>query len=157
MECEGYDDMDVFVWVQKIDNRGNVLSEFVVPNHGAALQDFTQDGASTLRYKGSHGKLRASMRHLDQEKSTDIIPYYSFDRIEKLSKGQIVELDIKLSPIGLTYYKDETLRIMISSHDEIGSIMPGTPGCIPDNKGTHILHTGGKYASYLQIPFLNLN
>ncbi len=155
MECEGYDDMDVFVWVQKIDKRGNVLSEFVVPNHGAALQDFTQDGASTLRYKGSHGRLRASMRHLDQEKSTDIIPYYSYDRVEKLSKGQIVELDIKLSPIGLIYYKDETLRIMISSHDEIGSIMPGTPGCIPDNKGTHILHTGDKYASYLQIPFLN--
>ena len=154
MECEGYDDMDVFVWVQKIDKRGNVLSEFVVPNHGAALQDFTQDGASTLRYKGSHGKLRASMRHLDPEKSTEIIPYYTFDRVEKLSKGQIVELDIKLSPIGLTYYKDETLRIMISSHDEIGSIIPGTPGCIPDNKGTHILHTGGKYSSYLQIPFL---
>ena len=37
MECEGYNDMDVFVWVQKIDKRGNVLSEFVVPNHGAAL------------------------------------------------------------------------------------------------------------------------
>ena len=97
------------------------------------------------------------MSHLDEEKSTDIIPYYSFERIEKLSKGQIVEVDISLSPIGLTYYKDETLRIMISSHDEIGSIMPGTPGCIPDNKGTHILHTGGKYASYLQIPFLSLN
>ena len=155
MECEDYNDMDVFVWVQKIDKRGNILSEFVVPNKGAALQDFTQDGASTLRYKGVHGKLRASMRHLDPEKSTDIIPYYTFDRVQKLSKGQIVELDIKLSPIGLTYYKDESLRIMVSSHDEIGSIMPGTPGCIPDNKGTHILHTGGKYASYLQIPFLN--
>ena len=145
--------LDVFVMVQKIDKRGNILSEFVVPNHGAGLQDFTQDGAFTFRYKGSHGKFRASMSHLDEEKSTDIIPYYSFERIEKLSKGQIVEVDIKLSPIGLTYYKDETLRIMISSHDEIGSIMPGTP----DNKGTHILHTGGKYASYLQIPFLNLN
>ena len=157
MECEGYNDMDVFVWLQKIDKRGNVLSEFVVPNHGAALQDFTQDGASTLRYKGSQGQLRASMRQLDKEKSNEIIPYYSFDRIEKLSKGEIVELDIKLSPMGLIYYKDETLRIMISSHDEIGSIMPGTPGCIPDNKGMHILHTGGKYASYLQIPFLNQN
>ena len=157
MECEDYNDMDIFVWVQKIDKRGNVLSEFVVPNHGAALQDFTQDGASTLRYKGCHGKLRASMRHLDPKKSTDIIPYYTFDRVEKLSKGEIVELDIKLSPIGLVYYKDETLRVMISSHDEIGGIMPGTPGCIPDNKGFHILHTGGKYSSYLQIPFLQSN
>ena len=107
MECEEYNDMDIFVWVQKIDKRGNVLSEFVVPNHGAALQDFTQDGASTLRNRGCHGKLRASMRHLDPKKSTDIIPYYTFDRVEKLSKGEIVELDIKLSPIGLVYYKDE--------------------------------------------------
>jgi len=126
MEVEGYDDMDVFVWVQKIDRRGNVLSEFVVPNHGAALQDFTQDGASTLRYKGSHGKLRASMRHLDEKESTDIVPAYSFDRVEKLSPGQVVELDIVLSPMGMTYYEDETLRVMVSTHDEIGSIMPGT-------------------------------
>lgn len=154
VEVEGHDDMDIFVWVQKIDERGNVLSEFVVPNHSAAMQDFTQDGASTLRYKGVHGKLRVSMRHLDEEKSTDIIPAYSFDRVEKLSKGEIVEVDIVLSPIGLTYYPGETLRVMISSKDEIGSIMPGTPGCIPNNKGWHILHTGGCHASYLQIPFM---
>lgn len=154
MEVEGYDDADVFVWVQKLDKRGNVLSEFVVPNHGAALQDFTQDGASTLRYKGPHGRLRASMRHLDGNLSTDICPAYSFDKVEKLSKGEVVELDIILSPMGMTYYKDETLRVVISSKDEIGSIMPGTPGCIPDNKGWNILHTGGKYLSYLQLPAL---
>lgn len=154
MEVEGYDDADVFVWVQKLDKRGNVLSEFVVPNHGAALQDFTQDGASTLRYKGPHGRLRASMRHLDGNLSTDICPAYSFDKVEKLSKGEVVELDIILSPMGMTYYKDETLRVVISSKDEIGSIMPGTPGCIPDNKGWNILHTGGKYLSYLQLPVL---
>lgn len=154
MEIDGYDDMDVFVWVQKVDRRGNVLSEFVIPNHGAAIQDFTQDGASALRYKGSYGKLRASMRHLDEQKSTEILPAYTFDRVEKLEKGEIVELDIILSPIGLTYYAGETLRVVISSKDEIGSIMPGTPGCVPDNRGWHILHTGGKYASYLQIPFL---
>lgn len=154
VEADGHDDMDIFVWVQKIDKRGNVLTEFVVPNHSAAMQDFTQEGASALRYKGASGKLRASMRHLDEEKSTDIIPAYSFDRVEKLSKGEIVEVDIVLSPIGLTYYPGETLRVMVSSKDEIGSIMPGTPGCIPDNHGWHILHTGGSHASYLQIPYL---
>lgn len=154
MEVDGYDDMDVFVWVQKLDKRGNVLSEFIVPNHGAALQDFTQDGASTVRYKGSWGKMRASMRHLDEENSTDIIPAYTFDRVEKLSKGEIVELDIVLSPVGLQYYAGETLRVMVSTKDELGSIMPGTPGCIPDNRGTHILYTGGKHASFIQIPIL---
>lgn len=154
MEVESTDDMDVFVWVQKIDKLGNVLSEFVVPNRNAALQDFTQDGASALRYKGPSGRLRASARHLDPILSTDEVPAYSFDRVEKLSEKELVELDIVLSPIGLTYYEGETLRVMISSRDEIGSVMPGTPGCVTNNKGTHILHTGGKYASYLQMPLM---
>ena len=154
MEAENTDDMDVFVWVQKIDKLGNVLSEFVVPNRNAALQDFTQDGASALRYKGPSGRLRASCRHLDPKLSTDDVPAYSFDRVEKLSEKEIVELDIVLSPIGMTYYEGDTLRVMISSKDEIGSVMPGTPGCITNNKGIHILHTGGKYASYLQMPLM---
>ena len=136
-----------------MDTFGNVLSEFVVPNHGAALQDFTQEGASALRYKGAWGRLRASMRHLDSQ-ATDEIPAYSFDRVEKLSPKEIVDLDISLSPIGLSYQAGETLRIVISTKDELGSVMPGTPGCIPDNKGAHILHTGGEYASYLQLPVM---
>lgn len=154
MEVEGYDDMDVFVWLQKMDSFGNVLSEFVVPNHGAALQDFTQEGASALRYKGAWGRLRASMRHLDDQLSTDEIPAYTFDRVEKLAKKELAELEIVLSPIGLTYKAGETLRIMISSNNELGSVMPGTPGATPDNQGTHILHTGGEYASYIQLPLL---
>lgn len=155
MSVEDYDDMDVFVWVQKIDKFGNVLSEFVVPNHGAALQDFTQEGASALRYKGPWGRLRASMRQLDNEISTDEIPAYSFNKANKLKNDEIVALDIVLSPLGLLYKAGETLRVVISSKDELGSIMPGTPGCTPDNKGAHILHTGGEYASYLQLPLIN--
>lgn len=154
MEADSYDDMDVFVWVQKIDQFGNILSEFVVPNHGAALQDFTQEGASALRYKGAWGRLRASMRHLDRQIATDEIPAYSFNQVEKLSKGEIVELDIVLSPIGLSYKAGESLRVVISTKDELGSVMPGTPGCTPDNKGAHILHTGGEHASYLQLPLM---
>ncbi|WP_048000676.1 CocE/NonD family hydrolase [Lactiplantibacillus herbarum] len=154
MEVEDYDDMDIFVWVQKLDQRGNVLSEFVVPNHGAALQDFTQEGASALRYKGAWGRLRASMRHLDAQLATDEIPAYTFDRVEKLAKGEIVSLDIVLSPIGLAYQAGETLRVVVSSKDELGSVMPGTPGCTPDNQGVHVLHTGGEFASYLQLPLM---
>ncbi|CDT23436.1 Putative acylase (fragment) [Sphingobacterium sp. PM2-P1-29] len=154
MEVDNADDMDVFIWVQKIDKLGNVMSEFVVPNRNAALQDFTQDGASALRYKGPNGRLRASHRNLDPVLSTEDVPAYSFDRVEKLGAGEIVALDIVLSPIGMVYYAGDTLRVMISSKDEIGSVMPGTPGCIPNNKGIHILHTGGRYASYLQMPIL---
>ncbi|MFD1317138.1 CocE/NonD family hydrolase [Loigolactobacillus zhaoyuanensis] len=154
MEVDGYNDMDVFVWVQKLDARGNVLSEFVVPNHGAALQDFTQEGASALRYKGAWGRLRASMRHLDDKVATDEIPAYTFDRVEKLEKGEVVSLDIVLSTIGLSYKAGETLRVVVSSKDELGGVMPGTPGGQVDNKGVHTLHTGGEYASYLQLPLM---
>ncbi|WP_413509448.1 CocE/NonD family hydrolase [Carnobacterium maltaromaticum] len=157
MEVAGYDDMDVFVWVQKLDQFGTILSEFVVPNHGAALQDFTQEGASALRYKGAWGRLRASMRQLDSKLTTEEIPAYSFKQVEKLAQGEIVELEIALSPIGLAYKADETLRVVISTKDELGSVMPGTPGCTPDNQGTHILHTGGEYASYLQLPVMQIS
>ena len=57
--------------------------------------------------------------------------------------------------MGLAYEAGETLRVMISTKDELGSVMPGTPGCTPDNHGIHILHTGGEYASYLQLPLMN--
>lgn len=107
-----------------------------------------------MRYKGPSGRLRASARHLDSKLSTNEVPAYSFERVEKLSEKEIVELDIVLSPIGMTYYAGETLRVMISSKDEIGSVMPGTPGCITHNKGMHVLHTGGKYGSYLQMPLI---
>lgn len=157
MEVAGYDDMDVFVWVQKLDQFGIILSEFVVPNHGAALQDFTQEGASALRYKGAWGRLRASMRQLDSKLTTEEIPAYSFKQVEKLAQGEIVELEIALSPIGLAYKVGETLRVVISTKDELGSVMPGTPGCTPDNQGTHILHTGGEYASYLQLPVMQIS
>lgn len=155
MEAEGHDDMDIFVLLQKLDQFGNVLSEFVVPNHGAALQDFTQEGASALRYKGAWGRLRASMRHLDTQVSTDEIPAYTFDRVEKLVPNEIVEMDIVLSPVGLNYNAGETLRVVISSKNELGSVMPGTPDAVPDNQGTHVLHTGGEHASYIQLPILN--
>lgn len=32
-----------------------------------------------------------------------------------------------------------------------GTIMPGTPAYVAENKGEHIIYTGGKYASYLQL------
>lgn len=155
VEVEGADDADMFVWMQKLDKNGNMLSEFTIPNNGAAIRDFTDDGASIIRYKGSWGKLRLSMRHLDEKESTDEIPAYSFDRVKKLEKGQVIEADIIMSPIGLKFYKGESIRVVISPKDEYGNgMMPGTPGCTPNNKGWQIIHTGGDRASYLQLPVL---
>lgn len=86
-EVEGTDDADIFVWMQKLDKNGNMLAEITIPNHGASICDFTYDGALITHYQGSWGKLRLSMRHLDEQESTNEVPAYSFDRVEKLEKG----------------------------------------------------------------------
>lgn len=97
---------------------------------------------------------RVSARHLGEKLSTDIIPAHSFDRVEKLHPGEIVEIEIDLFPIGLVFYPGEQLRLVISVRNDLGVIMPGTPGYVPEDKGKHIIHTGRMRASYLQLPMI---
>ena len=130
VEAKSADDMDLFVLVQKLDTHGNHLQQFIVPNQGALMQDLTERGGSVLRYTGSNGRLRVSARHLDKELSTDAVPAHSFDRVEKLQPGEIVEIEIDLFPIGMAFYPGEQLRLVISSKNELGAIMPGTPGYV---------------------------
>lgn len=152
VEAKGADDMDLFVFVQKLNEHGTPLQEFTVPNHGAMIHDVTERGASILRYKGSSGRLRVSMRHLDETMSTDEVPAHSFDRVQKLNPGQVVDVEIDLLPIGLVFRPGEQLRFVISAQNLFGSWMPGLREYIPENNGTHIIHAGGKRASYLQLP-----
>uniref|UniRef100_A0AAU1M2R4 CocE/NonD family hydrolase n=1 Tax=Streptomyces sp. NBC_00148 TaxID=2903626 RepID=A0AAU1M2R4_9ACTN len=152
VEAEGSDDMDLFLLVQKLDAYGTPLQQFTVPNQGAMIQDVTERGASILRYKGSDGRLRVSMRHLDKALSTEDVPAHSFDQIEKLSPGEVVDIEIDLLPVGLTFYPGEQLRLVVSSRSLLGTMMPGNREYIPANSGEHIIHTGGDRASYLQLP-----
>ena len=152
VESEGADDMDLFILVQKLDRNGTPLQQFNVPNHGALMQDQTERGASVLRYKGSNGRLRVSARHLDETLTTDAVPAHSFDRVEKLGAGEIVDVEIDLFPIGLVFYPGEQLRLVISAQNALGAIMPATRDYIPQNSGKHVVHTGGDHASYLQLP-----
>jgi uncharacterized protein len=152
VEADGADDMDLFILVQKLDRNGTPLQQFNVPNHGALMQDLTERGASVLRYKGSNGRLRVSARHLDEALTTDAVPAHSFDRIERLSPGEIVDVEIDLFPIGLVFYPGEQLRLVISAQNALGPIMPATRDYLPENSGKHVIHTGGDHASYLQLP-----
>ena len=154
VEAQGSDDMDLFILVQKLDAYGTPLQQFTVPNQGALAHDITECGASILRYKGSDGRLRASLRRLDQALATDAVPAHTFDRIEKLSAGEVVDLEIDLLPIGLVFYPGEQLRLVISGRSLLGTMMPGTREYAPANSGSHIIHTGGSHASYLQLPVL---
>ncbi len=152
VEAKGGDDMDLFVFVQKLNAQGTPLQQFTVPNHGAMIHDVTERGASILRYKGSTGRLRVSMRHLDEQLSTEEVPVHSFDRVEKLTPGAVVEVEIELLPVGLVFHPGEQLRLVISAQNLFGPWMPALREYEPQNTGMHVIHTGGSRASYLQLP-----
>ncbi|MEN0108759.1 MAG: CocE/NonD family hydrolase [Pseudomonas sp.] len=152
VEARGSDDMDLFVLVQKLDKFGSQLQQFTAPNHNARIHDLTDHGATVLRYKGSDGRLRVSLRHLDKALSTDEVPAHSFDRVEKLAPGEIVAIEIDLLPLGWSFQPGEQLRFVISSRNLSGTLMPGTAEYKGANSGQHVIHTGGQHASYLQLP-----
>jgi len=152
VEAKGADDMDLFVLIQKLDATGTPLQQFTVPNQGAMIQDVTERSGSVLRYKGSPGRLRVSARHLDELLSTDTVPAHSFDRVEKLTPGEVVDVEIDLFPVGLRFYPREQLRLVISAQNALGAIMPGVAFYTPQSKGQHVIHTGGSHMSYLQLP-----
>lgn len=152
VEARGADDMDVFVLVQKLDAHGTPLQAFTVPNQGAIVHDVTEHGATILRYKGSDGRLRVSARHLDEALSTPDVPAHSFDRVERLSAGEVVDVEIELLPVGLAFHAGQQLRFVVSSRNLLGTVMPGIREYTGANSGQHVLHTGGAHASYLQLP-----
>ena len=152
VEARGADDMDLFVLVQKLDAHGTPLAAFTVPNTSAMAHDLTDHGATILRYKGSDGRLRVSARHLERALSTEDVPAHSFDRVEKLSPGQVVDVEIDLLPIGLAFHPGQQLRFIISARNLLGTLMPGIREYAGANSGQHVIHTGGAHASYLQLP-----
>ena len=68
--------------------------------------------------------------------------------------GEIVELMVPVWPIGVVYEAGEGLLLRISGHDmslpEIEALKPREPR--DENRGQHIVHTGGEYDSYLVLP-----
>jgi hypothetical protein len=95
--------------------------------------------------------LRVSARHLDEALSTDDVPAHSFDRVEKLSAGEIVDIEINLVPIGLAFHPGEQVRLIISSRNLLGTLMAGIRAYVGANRGQHVIHPGGERASYLQL------
>lgn len=137
VEAEGHDDMDLFVNIQKLDEKGNWLPTNILGEP----------------HPGSWGKLRVSHRALDEKLSTEFNPVLSHLKEEKLKPGEIVPVDIGIVPISRIWHKGQQLRIQLSGrYIREGWFEPLS--WETDNKGNHVVHTGGKYESYLQIPVI---
>jgi predicted acyl esterase len=137
VEVDGHDDMDLFISIRKLDEDGKWLPITVLDNP----------------YPGAIGRLRVSHRELDPKWSTDFQPVQAHRKEEKLKPGEIVPVDIEIYPHSRIWHKGQQLRVLVSGHYiSEGWFMPLTYET--NNKGNHVIHSGGKYDSYLQIPVI---
>ena len=140
VEARGHDDMDLFVTIKKIGADGVELPVTVF--------------GDSAPHPGAWGKMRVSHRELDPELSTDFQPIQAHERELKLSPGEIVPVDVEINPTSRLWHAGEKLRVQVAgryirAEHWIEPLMWET-----DNKGEHVIHTGGQYDSYLQLPVI---
>jgi predicted acyl esterase len=104
-------------------------------------------------HPGAWGKMRVSHRELDPKLSTAFQPVQAHRREEKLKPGEIVPVDIEIWPHSRIWHKGQQIRVLVSGHYiREGWFEPFFWDT--NNKGNHVIHSGGKYDSYLQIPVI---
>jgi predicted acyl esterase len=138
VEADGANDMDLFVDIAKLGRDGKEICPVFV-------------GGSP--FHESTGFLRVSHRELDKSKSTMYRTYHTHRSEKLLNTKEIVSVDIELLPVGMLWHAGEQLSLTISGH-YVTLAKVATAAYDTRNSGTHIIHTGGKYDSYLQIPVI---
>ena len=137
------DDMDLFVTIRNLDVNGNE-----VPGIGARSEPVPVTA----------GWLRASHRQLDSLRSTDARPFHSHDRVQKLTPGQIVPVDIEIWPTSMVFAAGHRLILTIGAHDSGG--WESFTHDDPEDRnlvaltGTNTIYTGDTHSSYLLLPII---
>ena len=108
----------------------------------------------TFQYSGPNAMLRASLRQLDPDKSTESEPYHTFRTPQLLERGTPVELELGFWPTSLLFHTGETLELDVAGLDYIG-LDPAIDSIQDnDNFGRHTVYSGGRYDSYLLLPVI---
>ena len=125
------------LWVSSTVNDMNLHASLIIVH---------PDGVEEILTKG---RLRASMRRLDEEKSTPSQPYHRFDRKEMLEPGEIVELAVEIWPTSMVFQKGSRVKLRFSATDKATRT-----GKRQELMATNWIHFGGEHPSYLQLPFV---
>ncbi|MEM6763766.1 MAG: CocE/NonD family hydrolase [Bacteroidota bacterium] len=135
----GQDDFHVYAVLNKYDQSGNR-----VPFYGTV---------GNKHDVITRGYMRASLRELDPEKSTEAIPHQLFKSYQKIKPAEIVCLEMPFPPTSVFFHKGESLELVVASYE----IFQNAP-MVKDNSlnqgGEHIIHIGGAYDSFLQLPII---
>ena len=137
VSCEGHDEMDIFVNIQKAAADGTWIPWYTLDEP----------------HPGAWGKCRVSRRELDEKLSKKHIPILSNTHEDKLEDGKVYPVDIAIVPTSRVYHKGERFRVQIAGrYIREGWFEP--LAWDTDNGGTHTVHTGGDTASYIEIPIV---
>ena len=101
-----HDDMDLAVKVEKLSKDGKSL-----PDQAGNLIAAT-------------GFLRVSMRRLDEQRTTEAEPYYTFTAEQKLKNDEIVPVEIEIWPMGLYFNEGEILQLTVGAYKPAQASIP---------------------------------
>lgn len=164
MSCDDHDDMNVFILLRKLDKEGKPLMHLCFPFHRTPYESIAdipaKEQSSTNLHMGSIGVLRASHRKIDRSKSWhENVPFHPHDTVEKVPKGEVVELEIGIWAMGVDFDEGESLSMQVSgqwpSIAEYKAFSEDRPEW-ERNKGVHFVHCGGQTPSRVILPFVPL-
>jgi len=136
VEADGNDDMDLFIAVKKMDADGRWIPTYILGKP----------------HPGSPGRLRVSLRELDPERSTEYQPYPTYNNPQKLKAGEIVPVEIEIWATSRIWHTGEQIRLeVMGRYERFDWFEPFN--FHTNNKGNHVIHTGGKHDSFLLIPY----
>ena len=101
-----HDDMDLAVRVEKLSRDGQPLPD------------------RTGNIIAATGLMRVSMRQLDEARSTEAEPYYTFTTEQKLKPGEIVPVEIEIWPMGLYFDEGEMLQLTVGAYQPANAAIP---------------------------------
>lgn len=140
VEAIGSDDMDLYVVLDKFDRSGDRVA---LPSQSAY-----DEGPV------AYGWLRVSHRELDEARSTPHQPVLRHARELKLNAGQIVPVEIELWASSMLFEAGERLRVTVLGSDLHAQEAWKHNGVASANRGTHVIHSGGRYDSHLLVPVI---
>ena len=152
ISCKEHDYMDVVVQIRKLSREGNPMVHLNYPCSVPEPQVLSTDVSKHL---GPEGMLRAS--HRLSKEIVDGRPWYRHDKINKITPGDIVSLEIALWPIGMVFDAGEGFLLRVAEHD---LRFPGTDQMILEtpidqNVGRHRIHTGKVWDSHAVMPIIS--
>ncbi|KAH6687382.1 X-Pro dipeptidyl-peptidase C-terminal non-catalytic domain-containing protein [Plectosphaerella plurivora] len=157
MSCPDHDDLDVYVTLEKLDAEGRQMENLNIPWRGVPIDSIDEmtpeQKTEVVTYKGPMGVLRASHRAIDEAKSMHPHwPFHPHDREDKIAPGTVVRLDVGIWAMGIEYEAGEQIRIVVSGRSRQVSNFGSDRHSL--NRGKHLLHLGGEYASHVVLPFV---